>query len=226
MRILVIVALCVALGAESTSATAEGAKDCAAIADDAKRLICYDLIFKVKQTSSTSSKWDVSEETSKIDDRKNVFVAVESVERIQGRFGQKERARLIFVCREGKTASYITFGGHFMASLSGGTVTYRIDKRSAGKRHMTESTDHQALGHWSAAEAISFAKELHGATSLYIQATPHSESPISAEFPVDGLEEALKPLQAACKWPAPGPPAARAPAAKAPLPLAPKSATR
>jgi type VI secretion system protein VasI len=114
-----------------------------------------------------------------------------------------------------------------MSSLSGGTVTYRVDKRPAGKRRMTESTDHQALGHWSAAEAIPFAKELYGATSLYIQATPHSESPVSAEFPVEGLEQALKPLQTACKWPAPaaGMPAASAPAATAPLPLAPKSAT-
>ena len=216
------------LVAISQSARAETGKDCAGVADDAKRLICYDLIFKIRQTDSVSSKWNVLEETSKIDDRKNVFVTVDSVERLQGRFGLKDRARLMFTCREGKTASYITFGGHFMSSLSGGTVTYRVDKRPAGKRRMTESTDHQALGHWSAAETIPFAKELYGATSLYIQATPHSESPVSAEFPVGGLEQALKPLQAACKWPAPiaGTPAAIVPTATAPLPLAPKSSTR
>lgn len=216
------------LAAISQSAKAETGNDCAGVADDAKRLICYDLIFKIKQTNSVSRKWKVSEETSKVDDRKNVFVAVDSLERLEGRFGLKDRARLLFTCREGKTSSYITFGGHFMSSLSGGTVTYRVDKRPAGKRRMTESTDHQALGHWSALEAIPFARELYGANSLYIQATPHSESPVSAEFPVSGLEEALKPLQAACKWAAPvaGKPAAGVPAPTAPLPLAPKSETR
>ncbi len=208
------------------AAHAETGKECAGISDDAKRLICYDLIFKIKQTTSVSSKWNVSEETSKIDDRKNVFVVVESLERLQGRFGQKDRARLMFICREGKTVSYITFGGHFMSTLNSGTVTYRVDKRPAGKRHMTESTDHQALGHWSAPEAISFARELYGATSLYVQATPHSESPVSAEFPVEGLEQAIKPLQAACKWPAPavGKPATRAAPGTAPPPSTPKAA--
>jgi len=212
----------------SQSAQAETGKDCAGIADDAKRLICYDLIFKIKQTNSTSSKWRVSEETSKIDDRKNVFVVVDSVDQLQGRFGLKDRARLMFSCREGKTTSYIVFGGHFMSTMSSGTVTYRVDKRPAGKRRMTESTDHQALGHWGAAESISLARELYGATSLYIQATPHSESPVSAEFPVDGLEQALKPLQAACKWPAPAAatPATNAQPPTAPLPIAPSAAAR
>ncbi len=88
-----------------------------------------------------------------------------------------------------------------MSSLDGGTITYRVDKRPATKRHMTESSDHQALGLWSAGEVIPFAKELSGATSLYLQATPHSESSVSAEFAIAGLERAIKPLQQACKWP-------------------------
>lgn len=155
MKRIIITSLALALVQD---ARAETGKDCAGIADDAKRLNCYDLIFKIKQSNSVSSKWDVSEETSKIDDRKNVFVAVDSLERLSGRFGLKDRARLLFTCREGKTSSYITFGGHFMSSLSGGTVTYRVDKRLAGKRRMTESTDHQALGLWSAVEAIPFAR--------------------------------------------------------------------
>jgi hypothetical protein len=94
----------------------------------------------VKQTVDQQSKWQVTEETSKIDDRKNVMVGLASNERVSGRFGPKENARLFFVCREGKTLAYIIFGGHFMSSLSGGgTVTYRVDKRPAKKRHMTES---------------------------------------------------------------------------------------
>jgi len=95
-------------------------------------LICYDLIFKIKQTIDQQSNWQVTEQISKIDDRKNVYVGIDSTDRLSGRFGPKEKARLLFVCREGKTASYVTFGGHFMSSLSGsGTITYRIDKRPA-----------------------------------------------------------------------------------------------
>jgi type VI secretion system protein VasI len=185
----------------SASVRAEDGKGCAAIADDSKRLICYDLIFKINQTSKVETKWTVEEQTSKIDDKKNVFVTVKSSERIPGRFGLKDNAELVFSCREGKSAFYIVFGGHFMSGLgSSGLVTYRVDKRPAAKRRMTESTDHQALGLWSAADATALARELFGAQSLYLQATPYSESPVSAEFPVAGLEEAIKPLQIACRW--------------------------
>ncbi|TXH85512.1 MAG: hypothetical protein E6Q77_00360 [Rhizobium sp.] len=197
-------AIAVSLLATSVPSNAEDGKDCAAISDDAKRLLCYDLIFKIKRTATQQSKWIVQEETSKIDDRKNVFVALDSNERLAGRFGQKDKARLLFACREGKTAFYITFGGHFMSSLNGGTVTYRIDKRPAAKKGMRESTDHQALGLWTAGEAIPFARDLFGAQSLYLQAVPHSESSVSADFDVAGLEQAIKPLAEACKWPAGG----------------------
>jgi len=191
----------IALILSASTAGAEEPGDCAAVPDDAKRLICYDLIFKIKQTTAIESRWEVTEETSRIDDRKNVFLNLDSVEPLRGRFGQKERARLVLACREGKTSSYILFGGHFMSSLTGGAVTYRIDKRPAAKRRMTESSDHQALGLWSAVDAVPFVRELFGANSLYVQATPHGESPVSAEFQVAGLELAIKPLQSACKWP-------------------------
>lgn len=203
MRPLIGVGLAIILIIFSRIAFAEDGKDCAAIPDDAKRLLCYDLIFKVRQTTSQQSKWRVEEQTSKIDDRKNVYVALDSNERLSSRFGQKDHARLLFTCREGKTAFYITFGGHFMSSTNSGTITYRVDKRPATKRRMTESTDHQALGLWSAGEAIPFARELFGAQSLYLQATPHSESPVSAEFSISGLEQAIKSLQSACRWPEP-----------------------
>lgn len=200
MRSLFIGAIACGLLA-AIPAAAEDGKDCATIQDDPKRLLCYDLIFKIKQTTTQQSKWRVEEQTSKIDDRKNVYLALDSKERLAGRFGQKEHARLLFTCREGKTAFYITFGGHFMSSTNNGTITYRIDKRPAAKKGMRESTDHQALGLWSASEAIPFAKDLFGAQSLYLQATPHSESPVSAEFEIAGLEQAIKPLADACKWP-------------------------
>jgi hypothetical protein len=47
MRSLVVLtAVVIGAWAPSGYARAEDAKDCARISDDAKRLICYDLIFK------------------------------------------------------------------------------------------------------------------------------------------------------------------------------------
>ncbi len=145
--------------------------------------------------------WTAIEEKSKIDDSSNVFIATSSKDPLPGRYGQKGRARITIACREGKTNLWVTFGGHFMSDYQFGTVTYRVDKRPAKKRHMRKSTDHQALGLWSAGETIPFAKELFGGASLFFEATPHSESAVTAEFDISGLEQAIQPLAKACKWP-------------------------
>lgn len=148
----------------------------------------------------TTPAWTVFEEKSKIDDSSNVFLSSSSKEPLRGRFGVKGSARITIACREGKTNLWISFGGHFMSDSQFGVVTYRVDKRPAKKRHFRESTDHQALGLWSAGEAISFVKELYGGTTLFIEATPHSESSVTAEFEITGLEQAIEPLGNACKW--------------------------
>ena len=186
-------------------------KACADVVDDAKRLICYDLVFRIKQTTTIQGKWEVREETSKISDKRNVFVSVDSNEPLRGRFGQKRPATLMITCRESKTDCYIVFGGHFMSSLQGaGKVTYRVDKKPAKHRQFTESNDHQALGLWSSGASIPFVRELLGGDRLFVEATPYSESAVTAEFDIGGLEEALRPLMAACAWspkpsPAPNP---------------------
>lgn len=151
--------------------------------------------------SSPITAWITQEERSKIDDSSNVFVSIASKDVLHGRYGAKGQARITIACREGKTNLWITFGGHFMSDYQFGTVTYRVDKHPAKKRHMNESTDHRALGLWSAGSAIPFAKELYGGERLFIEATPHSESAVTAEFDIAGLEQAIEPLAKACKWP-------------------------
>lgn len=175
-------------------------EQCASIDDSAKRLLCYDLTYRTKQGTKTSTAWQVTEEISKISDVRNIVMAVKSLERLSGRFGDKQHALLVLACREKKTDAYIVFGGHFMSDLNHGTVTYRIDKKPAVKKRMNASNDHRALGLWGGANAIPFIRELIGGDSLYVVATPHSESAVSAQFPIAGLADAVKPLQSACGW--------------------------
>lgn len=179
----------------------DAGKECAAMENAAKRLLCYDGIFRTSTKSSAGfGQWATTEETSKISDVKNVFLSVDSIEKLTGRFGRREHATLLIRCREKVTDLYITFGGHFMSSHRDGTVTYRVDKTPAKTKHMTNSGDHMALGLWSGTAAIPFIRELMTGTTLFLQATPMSESPVTAEFPLSGLQEAIKPLQAACNW--------------------------
>ncbi len=176
--------------------------DCADIDKDARRLECYDLLFrKSVDRSQEASRWNVQVEQSKIDDSRNVFLYVDSLEPIRNQFGQASNGNLVISCRENETSLWFKFGGHFMSDLEeGGRITYRVDKQVAKSKSFTESTNYEALGLWSGGVALPFIKELFGANVLLVRATPYSESPVTMEFPISGLEGAIDPLREACHW--------------------------
>jgi len=198
-----LVATLITLGCSSLAMAQEDTGTaCALITDDGARLECYDLIFRKTSTAVPSnSQWDVTEEVSKIDDSKNVFMSVKSLEPNYNRFGAPETVELSIACRERKTNLWIYFGGEFMSDLDGGgEVTYRIDKSKAKKRDFSVSNDHTALGLWSGGESIAFIKELMLGEHVVIRALPMSESAVQVEFDVAGLATAIQPLRAACGW--------------------------
>jgi type VI secretion system protein VasI len=176
-------------------------KLCAMIRDDSKRLECYDLVFKKTAIISTKNEWDVREETSKIDDSKNITLHLKSMESIIDQYGQSSPMGLWIMCREKKADLYFTFAGNFMSSTEAwGKVTYRIDKQPAATKTFKESTDHEALGLWGGGASIPFIKELFGASTLLVRATPFNRSSVTAEFNIVGLREAIVPLQKVCRW--------------------------
>ena len=88
-----------------------------------------------------------------------------------------------------------------MSDIQGyGDVTFRIDKEAAFERSLNASTNNHSLGLWSGGSAIPMIKRLIGKSTLAIRATPYNESPGLFEFPIAGLDEALKPLRKACGW--------------------------
>lgn len=152
------------------------------------------------QTVKPIGKWVVSTEKSPIDDSTNVFLTLASSENIPARFGGIGPMRIFLQCRENKTLIYITFNGHFMSDHQHGKVTYRLDDTPSGSTNMKESTDHEALGLWSGRTSIPFIKKMFGHDNLLIRATPFSESPLTATFPITGLENAIEPLRKSCGW--------------------------
>lgn len=175
---------------------------CATIADDTARLACYDRIYRSTVSGIASTgQWHVSKEVSKIDDSVNVFMHVSAKETVKDRFGAADYPTLWIVCRENSTDIYINFAGNFMADSGGyGRVISRVDKEKAVTKSWRESTDNSALGLWGGGSAIPFAKSLFGHDTLLIQATPFNDNALTIEFPITGLDEAIKPLREACHW--------------------------
>ena len=186
------------------SQTIEEGKECGAVKDTAKRLLCYDLVFKTTQSNVPiigKGSWDVSIDKSKLDDSKSVFLFLDSIDLHTDRYGSEKSLNIIIRCKENSTALYISFADQFMSDLNGGDiVTYRIDKQKAKKKTFSASNNSAFLGLWNGGRSIPFIKELISGKELYVVATPHSSSAVSGAFKIEGLREAIKPLREACSW--------------------------
>jgi len=188
------------------TATQRALAKCAAIENAVIRLGCFDDLTRAlkvdgpKAEITTPGKWRVQTETSKIDDSENVFVIVDSNEKIFNRFGRSEgKATLLIRCMENRTSIYIIWAGVFIGSDST-SVTYRLDRDPAKTASMDISTDRRATGFWSGNRAVSFIRAMFGKTQLLARVTPYGESAITVTFGIGGVREATKPVAAACKW--------------------------
>lgn len=176
-------------------------EECAKITNPEDRLNCYDTAFKTVEPPKKSGDWVVRQDTSKLDDTKTVVLMVESDQPIRKRFGGTESGTLLIRCQENTTSLFFTWAGNFMSDLQGrGRVDYRIDDTPASRINTDVSTDNTALGLWSGGTAIPFIKRLIGANTLYVRATPFSDSPVEMTFNISGLDQAIIPLKDACKW--------------------------
>ncbi|RAP39430.1 hypothetical protein BYZ73_20595 [Rhodovulum viride] len=177
---------------------------CHDIADSSGRLECYDLesgyAAEPSADASALGQWVVETEVSKIDDSTNVFLTLDSGTFTNCRYDSAPH-QIGIACRENQTNVWFFFGGCYMSGIQGrGAVTYRLDKDPAATKRFIESSDNTALGLWSGSSAIPFIKGLLGHEKLFVQAVPVSESGVTAEYDITGLDEAIKPLREACNW--------------------------
>ncbi|WP_162265871.1 type VI secretion system-associated protein TagO [Celeribacter ethanolicus] len=185
------------------AATAQ--EECKSITNDDERLACYDLAFGAKKIEtpepSDTGKWHVSVDTSALTDETNVYLSLESDDEIRGQFGSAGPATLILRCKENTTSAFFRLNNLFLASIQGyGKIEYRLDTEKMSQISAKESTDNKALGLWSGAQAIPFAKKLIGHETLIIRATPYNESPITATFDIRGVDQAILKLRETCRW--------------------------
>lgn len=150
--------------------------------------------------SQSAGHWEVTRTKSPVDDSPTVFVERQSDDRHVGRWSHKSgHLSLMLQCREGQTAVGIRFAGNFMATGNGhGAVTTRVDERPAEERGWDVSTDHEWMMLMDG-DAITFIRSLQGAKSLFVRATPYSESMVSGRFTLAGLDKHVGELAKACK---------------------------
>jgi type VI secretion system VasI family protein len=143
-------------------------------------------------------KWKFREETSPVDDTKNVWLMVEANETIPNRYGRQERPSLWARCKENTTSLFVNWEVYL--GLDETDVLYRVDGQPAREDRWVISTSNDSTGRWEGATSIPFIKQLITAKQLFMRVTPHGESPVTVIFPVAGLDQVIQPLRTACHW--------------------------
>lgn len=180
---------------------------CAIIKDSLERLSCFDELMKqleLDQPSaehSTSGKWHVSTERSKIDDSLTVVISLAADNSIRG-WLETHWPSLVLRCKENKTQAYIVTGmppNTELGVYDGATAVIRFDDRKAAHVKMNKSTDNKALffEEW---RSIEFIERMERHKTLLFQFTPFNASPTMTTFQLVGLSEPLRRLRKACHW--------------------------
>ncbi|WP_377299793.1 type VI secretion system-associated protein TagO [Rhizobium sp. SGZ-381] len=179
--------------------------ECRAIDSALDRLACFDKVSgrtpEVSSAAVPQSDWKVTEEVSKMNDKRVVMVSAESTETIECGYGRKGKINLVIRCMDDATSLYFVTPCHVASGFGGyGRVDIRAGDQKAGTSDMDASTDNSAIGLWSGGEAIPIIKKIAAEQRLRIRFTPFSENPVFAEFHTAGLNEPLSKVKAACSW--------------------------
>jgi len=177
--------------------------ECAAVAGSFKRLDCYDALareYGPEQSDTapaTAGNWKVEQRDTGISGAADVYMVVQAIEKIPGEDGQV-RPVLVVRCENNNTAVIFNFARFIEQSRA--EAALRIDDGEVVAASLKMSASGKAFGFWRGDESVPFVKRLLGGKRLLVQVTPFGARPVLAEFPVEGLDEAVTPLRKACGW--------------------------
>lgn len=185
-----------------TEAAAGKLVDCAKVDGPMERLACYDKTMKNILTGGErpQGNWQVNVEG------KNVYMSIASSEIMVRSVQMSGKAKLLHLrptlwlqCEDNKTSGYIDWG-IFIDDGGLAEIKSAFDNQPYGKAELAISKDFKRTGTWDAGRVIGFMKEGADKSLFRVQVTPYSEKPITAQFRIQGMGDAMKPLREACGW--------------------------
>lgn len=202
---LVIMAIALSIGSLPAADPSTDIARCAAEPNSVRRLECFDAlstrlgVASPKTSTATVTKWQVTKNTSPVDDSTNVIISLDADSSITGWPRQTHTPSLIVRCKERKTETYIVTGMSPQPEYGTdeATVTLRFDKEKATQYHMSKSTDGKALFF---GQSLVLIKSMLQHTTVLFEFVPFNSSPVMTTFDLRGLSEAVRPLREACKW--------------------------
>lgn len=187
---------------ECFNAVGQRFQDCKSKGAKADQLACFSGLsggtsaLAPTPTPSVPSKWRAHSKVEKLDGTTTVTLALDSSDTVKLQYGRPEAATIIVRCLNNKTELYISWP-EFLGVGRGIEVRWRADNTPITTEAWSPSTDGKAA---FAPNPVAFLKKLADRSELLLSVAPYSKVATTLTFPIAGLEEALKPLRAACKW--------------------------
>jgi len=170
------------LVAPAMPALAQTGAQCATIASDAERLVCYDTLFRTAAPTGAS-----------------LAVTLESEQLIPARPSGRASATITVSCEANVLQVAFGFAGNTMSALgrdTGITLQYDLTRRSSTLPVNAENT---AVLIDNTRDALAFIDSLAGVTDLTVRVTPASTRTLSVRFRVDSFAQDAAPVVAACR---------------------------
>ena len=173
---------------------------CAVINSAVERLDCFDAIVQDLGESPTEvgaptgakyGKWQVTEDVNPLDDSRTVFAVLIADE---GRSRMGDEVTLVLRCMSGQLETFIGWNGYMGSDRP--RVTTRIGIEDPQTDRWSLSSDNTAT--FFPGDPRGFIYRLFSAERLVAQATPYSESPITAVFDLTGISDVVTQLEGAC----------------------------
>lgn len=174
---------------------------CAVIEGDLERLEAYDSLAQLLGVASPkvvypdikgTGKWTSSKEINPIDDTVTITFILNSD---SGKSTYGKAIYLVLRYKSKKTEVYIGWSSYLGSEAQ---VLTRIGDEKAITQTWSLSTNSQAT--FYPKDDIEFIKKLMNVDKFVAQATPYSESPITAVFDVKGLKKAVEQFNDILGW--------------------------
>jgi len=136
--------------------------------------------------------WIIEHKMDPVDDSPEVGLLLRAA---SGTSRLGEAIYLVISCRRDTTDLFIIWNDYLGTEAD---VLTRVGTAPAATARWTLSGNSQ--GTFYPGKAIPFIKTLVTANQLVARVTPYGENPVTAVFKLDGIKEAITPLQETCHW--------------------------
>lgn len=161
----------------------ETGESCAAIADDARRLACYDGVFR-----SGGPVSDLPDE-----------LVFQSERMIPARPSGREAATFTVACGTEGAEVRFAFANQLVSATGDiAPVTLQVDQGPTTVRTMAASDDNTTLGFASAQEAAVFLDSLSGGDLLRVRMTPVRQRSVNVTFRLEDAVPQIEALRESC----------------------------